>query len=105
VGIQKVNISNHINSYNSIQQYYTGIPNFICKVAPVASHINIKLLGELSQGFYDTQILDLIQNGFPLDLDKSSFIQNLAVTNHGSALQFPAEVNPTSVRGLILEPC
>jgi hypothetical protein len=86
-------IFNNIHSYVSIQQYYTGIPNFICKLAPVASHINIKLLGELSQGFHDTQILDLIQYGFPLDLDKSSFIPNLAVTNHGSALQFPAEVD------------
>jgi hypothetical protein len=59
----------------------------------VASHINIKLLGELSQGFYETQILDLIQYGFPLDPDKSSFLPNFAVTNHGSALQFPAEVD------------
>jgi hypothetical protein len=62
-------------------------------VAPVASQINIKLLGELSQGFYDTQIFDLFQYGFPLNLDKESFIPNLAVTNHGSALQFPAKVN------------
>jgi hypothetical protein len=62
-------------------------------VAPVASHINFKLLGELSQGFYDTQILDLNQYGFPLNLDKPSFLPNLAVTNHGSALQFPAEVD------------
>jgi hypothetical protein len=59
----------------------------------VASHINIKLFGELLQGFHDPQILDLIQYGFPLDLDKPSFIPNLAVTNHGSAIQFPAEVD------------
>jgi hypothetical protein len=54
----------------------------------VASHINFQLLGELY-----TQILDLIQYGFPLNLDKPSFLPNLAVTNHGSALQFPAEVD------------
>jgi hypothetical protein len=59
----------------------------------VASHINITIFGELLQGFYDTQILDLIQYGFPLDLDKPSFIPNLAVTNHGSAIQFPSEVD------------
>jgi hypothetical protein len=59
----------------------------------LASHINIKLFGELLQGFHDTQILDLIQYGFPLDLDKSSFLPNLAVTNHGSANQFPAAVD------------
>jgi hypothetical protein len=65
----------------------------LSKIAPVASHLNIKLFGELLQGFHDTQILDLIQYGFPLDLDKSSFIPDLAVTNHGSALQFPAAVD------------
>jgi hypothetical protein len=57
----------------------------------VASHINIKLFGELLQGFHDPQILDLIQYGFPRDLDK--FILTLAVTNHGSAIHFPAQVN------------
>jgi hypothetical protein len=59
----------------------------------VVSHINIKLFGELLQGFYDTQILDLIQYGFPLDLDKSSFLPNLAVTNHGLAIKFLAAVD------------
>jgi hypothetical protein len=82
-------IQSNINSYLSVQNFYTSFPNYISKVAPVP----IKLLGELSQGFHDLQILDLIQYGFPLDLDKSSFIPNLAVTNHGSALQFPAEVD------------
>jgi hypothetical protein len=82
-----------ISSYISVQSLYTGVPSFICKVAPVASHINFNLLGELSQGFHDPQILDLIQYGFRLDLDKSSFLPNLAITNHGSALNFPAEVS------------
>jgi hypothetical protein len=67
VGIQI--ITSNITSYTSIQIFYQGIPNFISKLAPVASHINLKLFGELLQGFYDTQILDLIQYGFPLDLD------------------------------------
>jgi hypothetical protein len=39
------------------------------------------------------KILDVIQYGFPLELDKSSFLPNLAFTNHGSALQFPVEVD------------
>jgi hypothetical protein len=80
-------------SYIAIQPFYSGSPNFISKVAPVASHINFSFLGELSQGFHDTQILDLIQYGFPLDLDKSNFLPNSAVTNHGSALKFPEAVD------------
>jgi hypothetical protein len=82
-----------LSTYIAIQPFYTGSPNFISKIAPVASHLNLPLLGELSRGFYDTQILDLIQYGFPLDLDKSSFIPNSAVTNHGSALKCPAAVD------------
>jgi hypothetical protein len=39
-----------LSSYISIQSFYSGSPNFISKVAPVASHINFSLLGELSQG-------------------------------------------------------
>jgi hypothetical protein len=59
----------------------------------VASHISFSLLGELSHGFHDLQVLDLIQYSFPLDLDKSHFLSNSAITNHGSALQFPVAVN------------
>jgi hypothetical protein len=51
-------ITPNISSYLNIQHYYSNVPNFIAKVAPVASHLNLSLLGELSQGFYDTQILD-----------------------------------------------
>jgi hypothetical protein len=47
-----------LSSYISVQSFYSGSPNFISKVAHVASHINFKLLGELSQGFHVTQILD-----------------------------------------------
>jgi hypothetical protein len=54
-------IQPNINSYLSIQQFYMGIPNFLSKIAPIASHINFKLFGELLQGFHNTQILDLIQ--------------------------------------------
>jgi hypothetical protein len=82
-----------LSSYLSIQSHYTGSPNFISKVAPAASHLNFTLLRELSQGFHDTQILYLNKYSFPLDLDKSSFLQNSAVTNHRSALKFPATVD------------
>jgi hypothetical protein len=44
-------------------------------------------------GFHDQQIFDLITYGFPLYLDKPNFLPNSAVTNHGSALNFPLEVD------------
>jgi hypothetical protein len=85
-------ISPSFNSYLSIQHLYTGVPNFISNIAPIASHINVDLFRELGQGFQDQQIFDLIKYGFSLDLDKSNFISNSAATNHGSAIQFPAAV-------------
>jgi hypothetical protein len=86
-------ISPTFSNYLAVQSLYNGSPNFISKIAPIASHINVDLFRELGQGFHDQQIFDLIKYGFPLDLDKSSFIPNSAVTNHGLALQFPAAVD------------
>jgi hypothetical protein len=51
------------------------------------------LFRALGKGFHDQQIFDLIQYGFPLDLDKPNFIPNSVVSNHGSALQFLIEVD------------
>jgi hypothetical protein len=82
-----------LKAYLALNSKYSGIPNFLAKIAPVASHINIQLFRELGQGFHDQQIFDLIQSGFPLDLDKSNFLPNLAGSNHGSAIKFPAEVD------------
>jgi hypothetical protein len=91
--IPHIAITPTFNNYLSVQQLYSGVPNFISKTVSIASHINVDLFRELGQGFHDQQIFDLIKYGFLLDLDKSSFIPNLAVTNHGSAIKFPIEVD------------
>jgi hypothetical protein len=36
-----------LSTYIAIQPFYTGFPNFISKIAPVASHLNLPLMGEL----------------------------------------------------------
>jgi hypothetical protein len=77
----------------SIQHHYKDFPNFLSKTAIIAFHINLKLFRLLCRGFHNPQIFDLIQYGFLLDLEKPSFIPNLAVSNHGSALQFPTAVD------------
>jgi hypothetical protein len=86
-------INPDVRSYINIQHLYQGLPNLLSKTAIIASHINVNLFQELCRGFHDPQIFDLIKYGFPLDLEKSSFIPNLAVTNHGSATQFPTAVD------------
>jgi hypothetical protein len=91
--IQGAPIAPTFANYLSVQNLFNGFPNFISKIAPIASHINVNLFRELARGFHDQQIFDLITYGFPLDLDKPNFIPNSAVTNHGSAFNFPSEVD------------
>jgi hypothetical protein len=62
-------------------------------MASIASDINISKFIELTQGFADTQILDLQQYGFPLDLDRHNFILNSTATNHSSAVKLPTQVD------------
>jgi hypothetical protein len=45
--IPQVKLKN-ISSYLAIQSSYMGIPNFISKTVPLASHINIKLFGDFT---------------------------------------------------------
>jgi hypothetical protein len=92
--VDTCSVCKYLVSSNIHQFHHSfGYLNLSPKIVPIASHIIVQNFRELSQGFHDPQIFDLIQYGFPLDLDKSSFLPNLAVTNHGTALQFPVAVD------------
>jgi hypothetical protein len=49
------------SSYLDVQKLFSGVPNFVAKIAPIASNVNVVLFRELCQGFHDQQIFDLIQ--------------------------------------------
>jgi hypothetical protein len=84
-----VNVADYLRVING----YAGLPNYICKTAPVASHLNLNLLRYWAQGHHDLQVCDLLEFGFPLDLDRHKFISNSSIINHGSSSAFPAEVS------------
>jgi hypothetical protein len=65
----------------------------LAKIVTVSTNINLSLLKALSQGFANTQVYDLMQFGFSLDLDKSNFSPVTSIANHGSAIKFPTEVD------------
>jgi hypothetical protein len=65
----------------------------MARVAPVVTHLNIKLLRAVGHDHFDHQIIDLLHFDFLLDLDKSNFIPSSRIINHSSSLQFTAEVN------------
>ena len=72
-----------IKAHKIIRQ--SGLPNFLkCRI-PVQSGLNINAWRSHLQGYWDAQICDLLQYGFPLDFDRSfNLLSN--ENNHTSAL-------------------
>jgi hypothetical protein len=48
--------------------------NFQQKIKSLDTHINVDRLRDLTEHYYDKQVIDLIEFGFPLDMDKTNFI-------------------------------
>jgi hypothetical protein len=86
-------LQHNINHYLNVVSRFSGLTNYMARVGPVTSHLNIGLLSALARGHSDPQIVELLQFGFPLDLDKSKFIPSSKIINHSSSLSFPSEVN------------
>ena len=64
----------------------SGIPNYLgCRI-PVQSHLNIENWKRYLVNYWDQQITDLLQYGFPLDFDRNCPLM-ATETNHTSALQ------------------
>ena len=70
----------------------SGIPNFLGMKIPVKTNLNIvnwkKHLGD----YFDQQLLDLIQFGFPLDFDRNTKLCS-TYKNHASACEFASHVD------------
>ena len=72
----------------------SAVPNFMGARIPVSGQLNInawKYYPDTSK-YWDKQIVDLLQYGFPLDFDHSRTLEATHV-NHSSALKFPEHVN------------
>ena len=78
-----------IKAHKLIRQ--SGLPNFLkCRI-PVQSGLNINAWRSHLQGYWDAQICDLLQYGFPLDFHRSlNLLSN--ENNHTSALTFSESV-------------
>ena len=72
-----------IKAHKLIRQ--SGLPNFLKCGIPVQSGLNINAWRSHLQGYWDSQICDLLQYGFPLDFDRSIELLSSEV-NHTSAL-------------------
>ena len=64
----------------------TGKPNYLAAKIPVVSQLNIDKWSSHISEYWDVQLLDLLEYGFPLDVDRSTLLSSTE-TNHTSALQ------------------
>ena len=80
-----------------------GLSNYLgCRI-PVPTQLDISAWRHYLQDYYDSQLLDLLEFGIPLDFDRSMSLQSTEV-NHASSLQFPSHIEITYTRKFHLEP-
>ena len=70
----------------------TGIPNFWGLSIPVKTNLNIAGWRKHLVDYFDQQLQDLIEFGFPLDFDRTRDLQSTLV-NHASARMYPDHVD------------
>ena len=69
----------------------SGTYNFWGLKIPVQSQLNVDQWEKQLEGYWDTQLLELIKYGFPMDFNRQSPLR-WEGKNHNSALQFPQDV-------------
>ena len=78
-----------------IEQHYvvkaTDLPNFLGARLLVQSQLNIAEWRHVFADYWDQQLLDMIQFGFPIDFNRNSPLASDA-KNHTSANQFPNDI-------------
>ena len=70
----------------------SGVPNFWGQRIPVSSDLNIPAWRKHLRDYFDQQLVDLIQYGFPLDFDRNLDLIS-TFKNHASAVSFASHVD------------
>ena len=84
----------------------SGVPNFLGLKIPVNTPLNIAAWCFYLCNYFDQQLLDLIEFGFPLDFDRSCSLSS-SDNNHTSAVKYPshvAELNHNAIYGPLDSP-
>ena len=83
-------VSDIIEAHKLVRQ--SGVPNFLkCRI-PVETNLNANVWRTHLRNYWDQQLPDLLQFGFPLDFHRDSVLSSSS-TNHTSASQFQADVD------------
>ena len=70
----------------------SAMPHFMQVRIPVKSQLNVEAWKKYLTSYWDKQLTDLIQYGFPLDFDRKRALQS-TYTNHASALKYSDHVS------------
>ena len=68
------------------------LPNFMNVRIPLKTQLKVHCWKKYLHEYWDQQLVDLIQFGFPLDFDRQVVLQSTEV-NHSSALKYPDHVS------------
>ena len=68
-----------------------GLPNFLGARIPVKNQLNIAMWKSVLSEYWDQQLLQLLEFGFPVGFDRNSELQH-DIGNHKSATEYPADV-------------
>ena len=69
----------------------SGKPNFQQARIKVDTHLHLDEWQKQLQGYWDTQLIDLLMFGFPLDFNRASPLR-WEGENHKSAIEYPADI-------------
>ena len=87
---QKINLLvTPLQLHKSVKQF--GCPNFLGARIPVVSNLNMDNWKFHLRDYWDTQLLDLLEFGFPLDFDTNTELVSTE-ENHTSAKQYSSHV-------------
>ena len=79
-----------IEAHAKVRQ--SGLPNFMNVRIPLKTQLKVHCWKKYLHKYWDQQLVDLIQFGFPLDFDRQIVLQSTEV-NHSSALKYPDHVS------------
>ena len=98
--------SNHIALFDGTPTYWekipdiiqahklirdSGLPNFLGMRIPVSTRLKVENWRHYLAEYFDQQLPDLIEFGFPLDFDRKQAL-GFTEDNHPSAKQFPEDI-------------
>ena len=91
-----VDVMNDAGNLNPLEIHHivrqTNKSNFMLARIPVRGQLNVEVWCEHLGEYWDQQLLQLIQFGFPLDFNRACHLKN-EVGNHKSAVDHPSDID------------